>query len=96
MEIKDIVVEADMTVRGGAGNATNVIGNLSQSVTGYNKVRAGGHSGIVDQATQGLSQQVAFAPVIGQKADASYTSSYDSTVSLADVNVHAGWGRWFD
>ncbi len=87
MEIKDIVVEADMNVRGGAGDATNSVGNLSQHVTGYNKV---GSRGIADQVSQGLNQQVLFAPQIGQSATASYSESFASSLSLKDVNVQFG------
>ena len=92
MEIKDIVVEADMTVRGGAGDATNVIGNLSQSVTGYNKV---GSRGIADEVSQSLHQQVLFAPEIGQSATASWDHSSVSNVSLKDVNVKLGGFGFF-
>ena len=87
MEIKDIVVEADMNVRGGAGDALNVVGNLSQSVSGHNRVSGGG---IADQISQGLSQEVAFAPVIGQQATAAYTTSASFGLDVKDLNVQFG------
>ena len=93
MEIKDIVVEADMDVRGGA-SAVNYIGGFAfgQSATQSN----GGSYSQSNDTTQSLTQQGVFAPVVDQSAVASSSLTHTTDISLKDVNVSLGgfFGRW--
>ena len=89
MEIKDIVVDADMDVRGGA-TAVNAIGGFTfvQNAAQNN----GGWGSQSTKTGQSLVQEGAFVPQVSQNAAAtsSYTTSFD--LGIDGLNVMAGWG----
>ena len=93
MEIKDIVVEADMDVRGGAA-AANYIGGFEfvqtadQSNGGYRSQSTG--------TSQTLNQSGLFAPVVSQHADARASLTHTTAIDLKNVNVQLGgfFGPW--
>ena len=93
MEIKDIVVEADMDVRGGA-TAVNYIGGFAfdQNATQSN----GGSYAQSNGVKQSLTQQGVFAPVVDQTAKADARLTHTTDISLKNVNVSLGdyFGRW--
>ena len=89
MEIKDIVVEADMDVRGGA-YAVNAIGGFAfgQSAVQTN----GGYKSQSTGTTQSLDQVGIFEPVVNQTATADYSKDIKVSALLENINIRSfGW-----